>query len=162
MNEMDLALLLLRVVAGCTMAYHGLNKTKNLGGTGKWFESMGMRPGPVQARLASATEIVAGAALALGLLTPFAGAAFVGLMTVAAIVSHRKNGFFIFNKGEGWEYTMVLATIGLTLAMIGPGRYSLDHAIGFHLHEWIGLLVGLGGVVAAVALLALSWRPSNT
>ena len=30
-------------------------------------------------------------------------------MLVALIVNHRKNGFFIFRPGEGWEYLMNLA-----------------------------------------------------
>ena len=85
MHEADLAVLLLRVAAGLTMAYHGYNKTKGLVGTSKWFESMGMQPGAVHARLAAFTEIGGGLALAAGLLTPFAGAAFVGLMLVEGV-----------------------------------------------------------------------------
>lgn len=160
-HEADLALLILRVAAGLTMAYHGFNKTKNLAGTGRWFESMGMRPGSLHAPLAAYTEIVAGVAMALGFLVPVAGAAFVGLMLVAALVSHRKNGFFIFNKGEGWEYTMILGVIGLTLAMMGAGRYSLDNAFDITYRKWLGLAVGLGGAVGASALLALTWRPKK-
>lgn len=162
MYEVDLALLMLRVVAGLTMAYHGFNKTKGLVGTAKWFESMGMRPGALHARLAAYTEIAAGLALALGLITPAAGAAFVGLMLVAGIVAHRNNGFFIFNKGEGWEYTMVLGVIGLFFAMIGPGRYSLDHALDISFNQWIGTVIGLGGLIGGAALLGVFWRPAKS
>ena len=161
MHEADLALLMLCAAAGLTMAYHGLNKTRGLAGTAKWFESMGMRPGAVHARLAAFTEIGAGLALAAGLLTPFAGAAFVGLMLVAGIVSHRKNGFFIFNKGEGWEYVMMLAVIGLFLAMTGAGRYSLDNALDLSLDEWVGTVIGLGGAIGGAALLGVGWRPAK-
>lgn len=160
-HEVDLALLLLRVAAGLTMAMHGLNKRKGLADTAGWFESMGMRPGPLQAQLASITEIAAGAALALGLLVPLAGAGFVGLMLVAAIVAHRNNGFFIFNKNQGWEYTMILGVLGLFLAMVGGGRYSLDNAFGITYSEWIGTLIGLGGAVGGAALLGATWRPGK-
>ena len=30
-------------------------------------------------------------------------------MVVAGITAHRKNGFFIFRPGQGWEYVMNLA-----------------------------------------------------
>lgn len=162
MYEVDLAFLILRVGAGVTMAYHGLNKARGLEGTGRWFESMGMRPGALHARLAAFTEIASGAGLAVGLLTPLAGAGFVGLMLVAGIVGHRNNGFFIFRKDQGWEYTMILALIGLFLAMTGAGRYSLDHALDITFADWLGTALGLGGAVGGVALLAVCWRPVKT
>ena len=161
MHEVDLALLILRVTAGMTMAYHGYNKTKGLAGTAKWFESMGMRPGAVHARLASTTEMVAGLGMAVGFLTPLTGAAFIGLMLVAGIVAHRKNGFFIFSKGEGWEYTMILGVIGLFVAMVGPGQYSLDHGLDITFHDWIGTAIAAAGAAGAAGLLAVSWRPNR-
>ena len=159
MHEIDLALLILRVTAGITMAYHGHNKTKNLGGTAKWFESMGMRPGAVHARLAAFTEIAAGVGMAVGFLTPLTGAAFIGLMLVAGIVAHRNNGFFIFLKDQGWEYTMILGVIGLFVAMVGAGRNSLDRALGITFGDWVGSAIAAGGVVGGAGLLAVSWRP---
>ena len=162
MHETDLALLILRVTAGITMAYHGHNKTKGLGGTAKWFESMGMRPGAVHARLAAFTEIAAGLGMAVGFLTPLTGAAFIGLMLVAGIVAHRNNGFFIFLKDQGWEYTMILGVIGLFVAMVGAGRYSLDRALGITFAEWVGSAIAAGGVVGGAGLLAVSWRPNRS
>lgn len=161
MHEVDLALLILRVTAGITMAYHGYNKTRGLAGTAKWFESMGMRPGALHARLASTTEMAAGLGMAAGFLTPLTGAAFIGLMLVAGIVAHRKNGFFIFSKGEGWEYTMILGVIGLFMAMVGAGTYSLDHALDITYHEWIGTAIAVGGAVGGLGLLAAAWRPNR-
>ncbi len=161
MHEVDLALLILRVTAGLTMAYHGLNKTKGLAGTASWFASMGMHPGALHARLAAFTEIAAGLGMAVGLLTPLAGAAFVGLMLVAGIVGHRKNGFFIFRKDQGWEYTMILGVLGLFIAMTGGGKYSLDHALGLTFRQWLGTAIGIAGAVGGAALLAISWRPTK-
>lgn len=163
MFAVDLGVLVLRVVTGLTVAAHGTNKVfggGKLPGTARWFESMGLRPGWLHARLAASTELGGGAMFALGLLTPFAAAAIVGLMTVAFVVDHRPNGFFIFRKGEGYEYVMVLATVATAVGATGAGRASLDHAIGFRLDGWWGLIVSLGGGVAGAALLlAASWRP---
>ena len=57
----------------------------------------------------------------LGLLTAVGGAGVVGVMVVAWVTNHLKNGFFIFRPGEGWEYVMVLTMSGFLLATVGPG-----------------------------------------
>lgn len=165
-DAIDLALLAFRCCVGAVMLAHGLNHIYGGGriaGTGRWFESLGMRPGLLHAWLASLTEVAGGALLVLGLLTPLAGAAVIGVMLVAWITNHRGNGFFIFRPGEGWEYVMTLTFAGLLLAVVGPGRWSLDHAV-----DWTDDFVGTTGLVVAVvaggggaaALLAGAWRPS--
>jgi len=45
-------------------------------------------------------------------------------MTVAIATVHRKNGFFIFNKARGVEYTLGIAVMALVPATFGAGRYS--------------------------------------
>lgn len=159
-DEINLALLVLRVVVGVTLAAHGYNKAKGLDGTARWFDSIGMKPGRLHARFAAFGEIGAGFALAVGLLTSFAALGFVGLMTVAWYTSHRDKGFFIL--GEGWEYVMVLAVVATTIAMIGPGEWSFDDALGIadDLDGYVGLAIAAGGGVAAAGLLlALCFRP---
>ncbi len=156
----DVALLLVRVVLGLTMAAHGVNKAKSLDGTAGWFDSIGMRPGRLHARFAAGGEILAGGFLAVGLLTSFAALGFVGLMTVAWYTSHRSSGFFIIK--EGWEYVMVLAVVATTIAMLGPGQFSVDDALGIadDLDGYVGLAIAAGGGVAAAAvLLAVFFRP---
>ena len=162
----DWALLILRVVVGVTLAAHGYNKFfggGRIAGTARWFESIGMRPGRRHATLAAGSEIAAGLALAAGFLTAPAAAGFVGLMTVAFWVAHRGKGFFVMN--DGWEYTVVLATVAVVIATMGPGGLSLDSVIGVAeaLDGPVGLAVSLGGgVVAAVLLLAAFYRPPAT
>src|SRR3546814_3238796 len=93
----DVALLLLRVVLGLTMAAHGYNKFFGGGripGTAGWFDSIGMKPGLFHARVAAGTEIAAGLGLALGLLQPVQAAGFVAPMLVAAGTVLRHNGFY--------------------------------------------------------------------
>ena len=71
-------LFLFRVIIGVTLAAHGYNKFfggGKIAGTARWFDSMGMKPnGTVHAYLAASTEIGSGVLMALGLLTPLAGA----------------------------------------------------------------------------------------
>jgi putative oxidoreductase len=132
-HAVDLALLIFRCAIGAVFIAHGVNHIFGGGkieGTGRWFESLGMKPGIVHAWVASITEIGAGALLVLGLLTAFGGAGVVGVMLVAWITNHLKNGFFIFRPGEGWEYVMVLTVSGLLLAAVGPGEWSIDNAAG--------------------------------
>jgi putative oxidoreductase len=159
-EPVDLGLLVLRVVVGLTVALHGLNKFRSgLGNVGRWFESMGMHPGKTHATLAACTEMGAGILLALGLLTPFAAGGIIGVMTVAGITAHMRNGFFIFRPGEGYEYVMVLAVAAFAIATIGPGTASLDNAIGLDFDWWGAVISGVVGLGAAAVLLAVFWRP---
>ena len=163
-DAVDLALLAFRCAIGAVFLAHGINhvfRGGKLAGTARWFESLGMRPGKVHAFVASVTEIAAGAMLVVGLLTPLAAAGVIGTMLVAWITNHRGNGFFIFRPGEGWEYVMTLTFCGLALAVVGAGRWSLDHAIGFEDPPGVSglvtaLVLGAGG---AALLLAACWRP---
>ncbi len=166
MNDVDainLAMLIARVGFGLMMAAHGYNhffRGGRIAGTGRWFESLGMKPGRIHAILASTTEIGAGLMMAFGLLTPLAAAGFIGLMTVAIWTVHRKNGFFIIK--EGWEYTFLIAVAAMLIATLGPYKYSLDRAFSIDdnlsgtFGFWFSLLVGLG---ASHALLAVFYRP---
>ena len=163
MDEYNLALLLIRVALGVTMASHGYAKFfkgERIAGTAGWFDSLGMRPGHVHANLAATGEIAAGLCLAVGFLTSFASLGFVGLMTVAYWLVHRDNGFMIL--AEGWEYVFILAVAAVSVAMLGPLEWSIDHAIGWddELDGYTGLIISAGGGVAAAgALLGAFYRP---
>lgn len=162
-DALNLVLFIFRVAIGVTFVMHGYNKVKNgLAGTAGWFGSMGMRPPLVQAWMAALTEIGSGVLLVLGLLTPLAGAGIVGTMLVAWVIAHRKNGFFIFLPGGGWEFVMVLLVVGITIGTIGAGEWSLDHALGIDDDLWgaTGLYLSAGlGLIGGAALLATCWRP---
>ncbi|MDT7711287.1 MAG: putative oxidoreductase [Pseudonocardiales bacterium] len=164
-EAVDAGILILRVVTGLTMAAHGYQKFFSGGriaGTAGWFDSMGMRPGRIHALAAATTELGAGVLLALGFLTPLAGAAFVAVMLVAAYTVHLKNGFF--SVRSGYEYNLILAVIGVVVGTTGPGAYSLDHAIGLDgaLSGLVGFLIAaVGGVLAGSAQLAVFYRPAT-
>ena len=164
MDEYNAAMLLLRVAFGLTMAAHGYAKVfkgGKLAGTAGWFDSIGKKPGAVHARLAAGTEIFAGLGLAIGLLTTFSAMGFVGVMLVAGYVVHRSSGFFIVSGG--WEFTFILAVAAVGIAMLGPGEWSVDNALGIDadLDGWLGLILAAGGGIAAgAAQLAIFYRPT--
>jgi putative oxidoreductase len=156
-------MLIFRFLVGLTFASHGWMKRFGPGGidgTAGWFESIGMRPGKRHAVMASTVEMGAGALLALGLLTPFAAAGMIGVMVVAGWAVHRRNGFFIV--GNGWEYTFVVALIAAAIAGLGPGRWSIDHALDLSsdFSGFVGLVIAVVlGVAVGVAQLTLFYRP---
>jgi putative oxidoreductase len=164
-DAVDLALMLLRCTLGAVMLAHGINHIVGGGkiaGTGRWFASMGMRPGLVHAWVASITEVGAGLLLIAGLLTPLGCAGVVGVTAVAWAINHRGNGFFIFRPGEGWEYVMTLGLAAVALGALGPGEWSLDEALDVRddLSGLTGLIVAAAaGAGGAAALLAAFWRP---
>ncbi|KRE60195.1 DoxX family protein [Nostocoides sp. Soil756] len=159
--DLDLGMLVVRLALGPMLVAHGANKVwggGGLAGTAGWFESLGLRPGRLHARLAAFTELGAGVLVTLGLLTGPACAAFVGLMTVAALTDHRGKGYFVFKGGA--EYVVLVALVAVGLALVGPGAWSLDGALGLPFSGLVwGVVAAVGGVLAALALLAVFRRP---
>ena len=164
-DQFNAAMLIIRLTLGLFVAAHGYNKVfggGGLAGTARWFDSIGMRWPKLQAGLAATTELSAGLLFAAGLLTPLAAAALIALMLVAIVVAHRRNGFFIFNKDQGWEYCAMIALVAFAVAMVGPGEWSLDNAVGFGVNGWNGALIaGVLGVGGAAVQLASSYRPKR-
>ncbi len=145
---MDLALLALRVVVGALFAGHGAQKLfgvfggGGLEGTAAMFDQISLRPGWLHARAAGTVEFVGGLLIALGLFTPFAAAALIGVMTAAVLTVHLPNG--IWNTNKGYEYNLVMVAVVFALSGVGAGAWSLDNAFGFDLH-------GTGWALAALA-----------
>lgn len=157
----DAAALLLRASVGPMLITHGYNKVwggGGLTGTTGWFESLGLKPAHVHARLAAATEIGAGSLLTIGAASPLPAAAIVGLMSVAARTDHKGKGFFIF-KG-GWEYVGVVAAAAIASATLGSGKYSFDALVGTRRAgvKW-GLAAAAFGVANAAVVIATSYKP---
>ncbi len=163
-GEFDVILLVLRVVAGVTLFLHGYNKVFRGGkieGTAGWFESLGMKPGRLNAWMAATTELGSGILLTLGLLTPLAAAGLIGICVVAARTDHR-GAFFMFKNG--WEYVMVYGFLAWGIGALGPGRWSLDHAFGILddlTKDWRGAIIaGVLGVVAGAGTLLAFHKPT--
>ncbi len=151
MPQMDLALLGFRLVIGLTFSAHGAQKLfgafggHGIDGTAGFFDQLGLRPGWLHARAAGAAELGGGLAIALGLVTPIAAAALIGVMTAAALTVHVKNGFFVTE--QGYEFNVVLVAALFALAGIGAGGWSIDNALGI---DWTGALWALGALGAGL------------
>ena len=80
---------------------------------------------------------------------------------MALVACHRRNGFFIFRPGEGYEYVLMISVVAVALAGIGGGWLSLDHAAGLPITGGVAYAVALGiGVGGAALTLLTSWRPA--
>jgi len=118
--ETDLALLIIRVVAGLIIAAHGAQKLFGVfGGPGlqKWHgavAAMGFVQPRVMGTLAAFTEFFGGLAFAIGLYTPVVAAMLCVDMLVAVFKVHRPKGFFV--QGGGYEYPLLLTIL---FAVIG-------------------------------------------
>lgn len=161
MDQIDTAMLVLRVWMGIVMLAHGINHARTQEGTARWFEKVGFRAPELNARLSAGNEIAIGLALIGGLLTTIAAAGLVATMLVAFWSIHRFSGFFVFYRpDEGYEYVATMAVAALVLAILGPGAASLDAVIGIdeNLSGAVGAgIVGLG-LLAGAGQLAFFWR----
>ena len=163
MTRLDVASFLLRSGLGAMIFLHGANKWKSAdarSGTAAWFASIGMRAPKFQTSLAAFAEMTAGILLVLGLFVPTASGALIATMIVAIVVAHRKNGFFIFNEGQGWEYCGIVSISALAVAGLGGGRMSLDHVFGVDYGGTWGFVTALVVAVGTtIAHLLTSYRP---
>lgn len=159
MESIDFGLLALRVVTGGLLLAHGLAKFGWLRGFGidgsaAIFERLGYRPGRPYVVAAAVTEIAAGGLLAVGLGTPLAAAAFVGVMVNTIGSAHAGKGPWYFN--DGWEYNVTLLTAAAALAFTGAGGTSLDSSLDLDLAGWGWGFGALAlGLAAGIAVLQL-------
>jgi putative oxidoreductase len=150
---MAIGLVLIRVVVGCLFIGHGTQKLFGwFGGggpdrTGQMFDSVGYRPARIGAIGAGLAETSGGALLAVGFLTPLGSVAIMVVMIGAIVAVHLPNG--MWNTAGGSEYPLTMATVALGLAFTGPGRFSLDRALDWHLR---GVAWGLWVLLAALVI----------
>ena len=134
----DIALFLLRVLLGLVFLPHGAQKV--LGWFGGHGFSATMTSFTVNlgipaffAFLAILAESLGAAALVAGFLTRVAAFGLACNMVVAVFMLHLKNGFFMNwfgnQKGEGFEYHILVVAIALALMIRGGGKWSVDRMI---------------------------------
>jgi putative oxidoreductase len=148
---MAYGLLLLRAFTGAAFAGHGTQKLfgwfggHGPQGSGGFFSSLGYHPGVQMAVVAGLGEAVGGTLLAFGFLTPVAGTLLAIVMLNAIAAATLKKQFLL-----GSELELVYLVIAISLVATGPGRFSLDRALG-----WDDNITGLWWAVGALVVAAL-------
>lgn len=159
---MDVALLILRIVVGAYVFAHGAQKLFGwFGGSGLAKTTTGMgnmlryRPARFWTLAAGLSES-AGALLVLGLVTPLASAGVSAAMLTAILSSHLGKGWFASTRGP--ELPLTYLAVAIAVAFIGPGRFSLDSALGISFPEPITLAALALLVIVGVAVVFLTRR----
>jgi putative oxidoreductase len=158
----DLARLIVRLVMGGLMAGHGAQKLFGWfggggpEGTAGMMESLEMRPAHHWAFVAGASEFGGGLLTALGALNPLGPLGVIGSMTMATTKVHWGKPIWVTSGGA--ELPLTNLSIATALMIVGPGRYSVDHALGIRLPRLIGVL----GLVAVALTVGRAMRPAAT
>jgi len=163
-ESFDWAAALLRLVAGGVILAHGVKHARGRVKTANWFGSIGFRQPELQWFASTATEIGVGVLLIVGLGSSLAAAGLIAVMVVAFWTVHRSVGFWVTARpDEGWEYVLVLGTVGAAIAIGGPGEFSIDAVLGIEdlLSGWVGAAFVAGGIVAAALQMATFFRPNE-
>jgi putative oxidoreductase len=133
-----LAEALLRICVGLALVPHGLRMTfgffpmtgqplRNLAMLADYLDKQGYRPGKVLALAISATQLICGPLLALGLFTRLAAVPIVLFLLVTNIERWRVGRYF-WNQ-LGLEYTLMWTIAALYFLVHGGGAYSFDNLI---------------------------------
>jgi putative oxidoreductase len=147
-----LARLIPRAVVGGIMAGHGAQKQfgafggHGIEGTGAMFESLGLKPGALNAQVAAAGDLAGGTLLALGIFPTLAGMTLIAEMIVAMRAVHLEKGLWITEGGYEYNLVMIAAVMAIVDANGGDsGRLK-------------ALLALLGGAIASTAVIEAGKR----
>jgi len=154
----DAALLGARLLLGGYMGIHASQKLlgkfhgPGLDNISKVFEDSGLKPGREMAIAAAATEITGGVLTITGIADPAGPLAVAGAMAVAA--GFNREGGLMAARG-GVELPVAYATLALTLAATGPGKYRLGPSLPEGLVA-VGALVGGAAAGAIIARMVMN------
>lgn len=133
----DWILTILRLAAGIMIFPHGLQKTFGwFGGAGFSAQMAGfeqMHIPAIFAFLAIMAEFLGGIGLILGALTRIAALGLAVDMMAGVYLMHWHNGFFMNwsgqQKGEGFEFHILVVAMAIVLMARGGGAASVDRAL---------------------------------
>lgn len=135
-------LLVLRLVLALVLVAHGAHALfgafagpgigpGGLRETATHFNAIGLNPGPLMALLGGVIQLLAGVLIAAGLLTRWASLAMLGYLGMVVWKEHAPWGFFLNwvgdrTRGNGMEYSIVIAGALVCLLLAGAGDWSID------------------------------------
>ncbi|MGH7150052.1 MAG: DoxX family protein [Planctomycetota bacterium] len=152
-TERSIPLLVVRLTAGVVMLPHGLQKTLGLfggpgfSGTMKFFtETVGVPW--ILALLAILAESLGALGLIFGAFARVAALAIGSVMVVAVLKGgHLEQGFFMnwlgTQKGEGYEYHLLVMGLCLAVLIGGAGSFSYDRRVSSRLPAFPPLHAGM-------------------
>lgn len=162
--SVDMGLLILRVVAGLTIAAHGAQKTFGWFGGGGFaktlagYQNQGLKPAWLWTGLVTLGEVGGGLSVAFGFLTPLGAAGMVGAMVMAIVKVHWRNGFW--NSKRGIEFPLQLLAAAVTLGVAGAGAYSLDALWRIRLPVTVFLVLAAVAVITDAVGLFITRQPA--
>jgi putative oxidoreductase len=137
-TDNDIATAVLRLVLGVIFFAHGAQKMLGWFGGYGFTGTMGFFTGAMHipaifAFLAIAAEFFGGLGLILGFLTRIAAFGILSNMVVAIAMVHSQFGFFMnwtgAQKGEGYEYHLLILAATVLLIIRGAGAASVDRLL---------------------------------
>ncbi|MHB9146353.1 MAG: DoxX family protein [Symbiobacteriia bacterium] len=120
LDRMSTGLLLLRLAVGLAFLLHGLPRAADPAGAVPEFQAAGVPWPVVTATFIGFFETAGGLALLAGVATRSAGVLLAAEMAAAITRMTVAQGFL-----GGWEREFLLLAAALTLAVTGPGEYTL-------------------------------------
>lgn len=116
----DVGLLAMRLLVGFVFITAGGNKSEGI----RKFAAKNGLPVPIAYALAT-TELLAGFAIALGLFTPLAALAIMGVMTGSMSFHIFKWKSPYWASEGGWEYDLMLFTMAGVILLTGGGQLAI-------------------------------------
>lgn len=127
------ALLLGRLAVGLLFVSTGWGKVHNIPKVTQFFQTLGIPAPGFHAVLVGYSELLCGTALVIGLLSRLATIPLIVSMIVALITAKRAEIHGIFDLVGQDEFTYLVVLV--MIAVIGPGKLSLDHPIARRIDE---------------------------
>jgi len=124
-NRKHEVLLLIRLTLAPIFIQTGLGKFMHFHDTVGFFASLGLPFPMINAAMATATELIGGTLLLVGLGTQLVALplAFVMVIAIATAKLSTVAGFSDFIRLQEWDYFVMF----LIFATMGAGKWSLDH-----------------------------------
>jgi putative oxidoreductase len=125
--------LAIRIGLGVIFLAHGLQILFGaFGGPGipgmtAFLNQIGFQPAGLWAWFVGLAMFLGGLGVLAGLLTRWSALFLVATMIGGIVLVHWRNGFFY---PQGFEYNLTLIFMGLALILGGPGKWSIEGAMG--------------------------------